>query len=52
MEQGYRGAVLKAPKKNRYNLVQLYLRGHVNHGKNAMALRKSSNDIDDAILIL
>jgi hypothetical protein len=49
MEVEYREALLKAMKKNRYNLVQLYLKGHVNHAKNVMALRKSKNDLENAI---
>jgi hypothetical protein len=49
MEAGYREALLKAPKKNRYNLMQLYMNGHVNHAKNMVALRKSKNNFENAI---
>jgi hypothetical protein len=52
MNTGYREALLKAPKKNRYNLVQLYQRGHVNHDENMSALIKSKNDVENAILLL
>lgn len=41
MDDDYRAAVLKAQKKYRYNLVQMYLKGHKGFSENLMALSRN-----------
>jgi hypothetical protein len=49
MDDEYTAKVLKAPKVNRYNLVELYLRGFMVFEDNLEGLEKNENNVEKAI---
>ena len=49
MDDDFKASVLKAPKKYRYNIVQMYLKGHKGYQENLKALTMNQNNVDKAI---
>ncbi len=50
MDDEYRASMLKAPKKYRYNILQMYLKGHKGYSENLKALLKNQNNVENAII--
>jgi hypothetical protein len=49
MDDNFRASVLRAPYTYRYNIVQMYLRGHKVYTENLMALTRNQNNLERAI---
>ena len=51
MADDFRTSLQKAPQKYRYNIVQMFLKGHKSSTENLTALMKNQNDVEKAIFM-